>query len=278
MLYINFYTALFFASFIENAAAAMRYANFLVITPLGIISNMILVPFLPEFSRLAAPENWPELKLRIRQGLMLSALTMLPITAIFMALAQPIIGLVYQRGTFDAEDTQIVAPLLMAYGFGMFFYLGRDVLVRVFYALGDGDTPFRVSMVNIFLNAFLDYLFVMVFFLSTPGLIFATIIVNITSMVAFLWILNRRLNGLPLAEWGLALFGLVGASAAAGLASWGVSLGLANFWDTSNFWTFLIQVLVASCFALVVFGLVAIQLKIPEVNILVSRLQKKFIR
>jgi putative peptidoglycan lipid II flippase len=97
-------------------------------------------------------------------------------------------------------------------------------------------------------------------------------------MVAFLWILNRRLNGLPLAEWGLALFGLVGASAAAGLASWGVSLGLANFWDTSNFWTFLIQVLVASCFALVVFGLVAIQLKIPEVNILVSRLQKKFIR
>jgi len=42
----------------------------------------------------------------------------------------------------------------MAWGF---VYLGRDVLVRVFYALGDGITPFRVSMVSIFLNAVLAY-------------------------------------------------------------------------------------------------------------------------
>lgn len=45
MLHINVYTDLYFASYIENAAAAMRYANFIVLTPLGIISNMILVPF-----------------------------------------------------------------------------------------------------------------------------------------------------------------------------------------------------------------------------------------
>ncbi len=61
MLHINVYTDLFFASFIPNAAAAMRYANFIVLTPLGIISNMILVPFMPVFSRLTAPENWDEL-------------------------------------------------------------------------------------------------------------------------------------------------------------------------------------------------------------------------
>ena len=34
----------------------------------------------------------------------------------------------------------------MAYGLGMPAYLARDVLVRVFYALGDGQTPFRVSV------------------------------------------------------------------------------------------------------------------------------------
>ncbi|HEY9669155.1 MAG TPA: murein biosynthesis integral membrane protein MurJ, partial [Coleofasciculaceae cyanobacterium] len=62
MLQINLYTDLFFASTIPGAAAAISYAGLLVQTPLGIISNVILVPLLPVFSRLAAPENWPELK------------------------------------------------------------------------------------------------------------------------------------------------------------------------------------------------------------------------
>jgi putative peptidoglycan lipid II flippase len=160
MLHINVYTDMFFASFIPNAAAAMRYANFIVLTPVGIISNVILVPFLPIFSRLTAPEDWPDLKLRIRQGLILTALTMLPLSAIFIFLALPIVKIVYQRYAFAEDASLIVAPVLMAYGLGMFFYLARDVLVRVFYALGDGQTPFRISIGNIFLNAILDYILV----------------------------------------------------------------------------------------------------------------------
>ena len=69
MLHINVYTDLWFASFIPQAAAALGYAGLLVQTPLGIISNMLLVPLMPVFSRLADPQNWPELKDRIRQGL-----------------------------------------------------------------------------------------------------------------------------------------------------------------------------------------------------------------
>ena len=45
MLQINLFTDLFFASFIPGTAAALSYANLLVQTPLGIISNVILVPF-----------------------------------------------------------------------------------------------------------------------------------------------------------------------------------------------------------------------------------------
>ena len=94
--------------------------------------------------------------------------------------------MIYERYAFGAEASQIVAPVLMAYGLGMFFYLARDVLVRVFYALGDGETPFRISIANIFINALLDYLLVNAF--ATPGLIFATIGVNIISMGWLLWV------------------------------------------------------------------------------------------
>jgi putative peptidoglycan lipid II flippase len=276
MLHINVYTDLYFASAISGAAAAMRYANFIVLTPLGIISNMLLVPFLPVFARLAAPENWDDLKVRIRQGLLLTALSMLPLTAIFISLSGPIVRLVYQRYAFDAEAAALVAPVLMAYGFGMFFYLGRDVLVRVFYALGDGETPFRISIANIFLNAILDYFLVRT--LATPGLVLATVGVNVTSMGLLLWILHRRLNGLPLGEWARSLLGIIFASAIAGAVAWGVSWS----WDVGigadNLLFQVLQVGFATLAALGIFAAIASRLDLPEFQIFATRLRQKFLK
>ena len=273
MLQINVYTDLFFASYIDGAAAAMQYANFIVITPVGIISNMILVPFMPVFSRLAAPENWPELKVRIRQGLFLSALTMLPFTAVFISLSIPIVRLIYQRSQFDENTTKFVAPLLAVYGLGMFIYLSRDVLVRVFYALGDGETPFRISIANILINALLDFLLIKSF--GVPGLVCATIGVNIISVSIFLYLLHRRLHGLPLAEWGLGLVGLILASILAGLSSWGVSWGWERLIGNSNLLLLLLQLGLSSLVAFSLFAIVAMQLRLPEVDMLATRIRQR---
>lgn len=276
MLHVNVYTDLFFASYIQGAAAAMKYANLIALTPLGIISNTILVPMLPVFSRLIEPENWPELKERIRQGLLLTALTMLPLTAIFASLSVPIVRIIYERVAFDRQASQLVAPVLVAYGLGMFFYLGRDVLVRVFYALGDGNTPFRISIGNIFLNVILDAMLVRAF--ATPGLVYATLGVNVVSMGILLGILHRRLRGLPLLEWGGALLALSAIAVVSGFGSW----GLASTWERAigneNALLLLLEVSVCSGLAVAIFAIGALQLRLPEVEILLSRLKQKFAR
>ena len=160
MLQINVFVSLFFASGIPAAAAGLGYANLLVQTPLGLLSNALLVPLLPVYARLTAPDDRPELVGRIRQGLMLSNASMLPLGALMVALALPIVALIYERGAFNAGAAELVGNLLMAYGIGMPAYLARDVLVRVFYALGDGVTPFRWSMAGIGLNALFCWAFV----------------------------------------------------------------------------------------------------------------------
>lgn len=274
MLHINVYTDLFFASFIPQAAAAMNYAGLLVQTPLGIISNMILVPLLPVFSRLAAPEHWPELKLRIRQGMLLTALTMLPLSALMVTLAIPIVRVVYERYAFDQNASQLVASVLMAYGVGMFVYLGRDVLVRVFYALGDGETPFRISMVNILVNALLDYILVKPF--GAAGLVLATVTVNLTSTIALLWLLDRRLNGLGWREWSIPILGLTGSSFIAGCVSWGVSWGFDELLPTNTLLTQLLQLSTAGLVGLGIFAMLATRLNLPEVDIFVSRIRQRF--
>ncbi|QIZ71975.1 murein biosynthesis integral membrane protein MurJ [Oxynema aestuarii] len=276
MLQINVYTDLFFASYIPQAAAALGYAGLLVQTPLGIISNMLLVPLLPVFSRLADPQNWPELKGRIRQGLILTGLTMLPLGALTITLAVAIVRVVYERGAFDPAASEFVAPMLVAYGIGMFVYLGRDVLVRVFYALGDGETPFRVSIVNIFLNALFDFLMVNQF--GAPGLVLATVAVNIISMVALLVLLDRKINGLPLWEWTGPIVLLTGASAIAGFVSFGVLRVCEHYLGTRGLLVQLVDLTVSGTVGLGVFALLAMQLKLPEIDIFVDRLRQRFLR
>lgn len=275
MLQINLFTDLFFASFIPGTAAALSYANLLVQTPLGIISNVILVPFLPLFARLAAPEHWPELKDRIRQSLLFTALTMLPLGALFVVLASPIVRVIYERGAFDAEASTLVTSVLMVYGFGMFVYLARDVLVRVFYATGDGQTPFRISLVNIVLNGVLDFFFIR--WLGAPGLVLATVGVNVFSTLALTAVLHRRLR-LPLLEWSGLIGLLVGLSAVAGTAAWGTLQGLEQWLGTEGLGVLVLQLVVPGGVGLLVFILGASVLPIPEVRQLGQRLSQRFRR
>ena len=230
MLQINVFTDLFFASGILGAAAGLGYAHLLVQTPLGLISNALLVPLLPVFARLTAPADRPALIDRIRHGLMLSSASMLPLGALFVALAGPIVALVYELGAFDHQAAVIVTSLLMAYGFGMPVYLGRDVLVRVFYALGDGTTPFRLSVAGIGLNVIFDWMLVggptpwgqqlPAFNFGAPGLVLATVGVNAITCLALLLALQSRLGGLPLRVWARDSLLLLGAAAVAGGAAW----------------------------------------------------------
>jgi putative peptidoglycan lipid II flippase len=275
-LQINVYTDLFFASYIPQAAAAMAYSGLLVQTPLGIISNVILVPFFPVFSRLTAPESKTELKNRIRQALVLTGITMLPLGAVMVTLALPIVRVVYERYAFDLQASQFVASVLIAYSLGMFVYLGRDVLVRVFYALGDAQIPLRVSVFNIALNALLDYLLVTAF--GAPGLVLATVGVNFISMVLFLWLLDGRLGGLPWGEWSKCFGALIAAGVMTGLVSWGSMWGCQQVLGSDGFVVLLLELCLSAGLGLATFGLLALQMKLPEVEQIVVRVRQRLRR
>ncbi len=272
---INVATDLYFATAIDGAAASLGFANLLVQAPLGIVSNIVLVPFLPIFSRLTEPAQWPELKQRIRQSLVLVGLTMLPMSALVMTLARPIVRVAYERGNFGEEDVRIVTSILFAYGLGMFVYLARDVMVRVFYALGDGKTPFNISLVNIGFNALFDWIFFRVLGLGAPGLVFATIGVNIVSLIAMTFFLARKIDGLPIFEWTKTLATITVASFLAGLSCWLTQGGLASIIGTDGFVVNLIQLCIAGAMGMATFALLAFVLRIPEAGLLANRIREK---
>ncbi|MEB3169650.1 MAG: murein biosynthesis integral membrane protein MurJ [Synechococcaceae cyanobacterium] len=273
MLQINVFVDLFFASGIVGAAAGLGYANLLVQTPLGLLSNALLVPLLPVYARLTAPQDRPELVGSIRQGLMLSCASMLPLGAVMIGLAVPIVELIYQRGAFNAEAARLVGGLLMAYGLGMPAYLARDVLVRVFYALGDAVTPFRWSMAGIGLNALFDWLLVgcptpwglqlPALNFGAPGLVLATVTVNVITCLALLLALQGRLQALPLRRWGQDLGLLLLAALLAGLTAWSLQAWVA--WPPGLL-GLLLENGIAAAMALAVYGLIGSLAGVPEVR------------
>ena len=284
MLQVNVFTDLFFASGIAGAAAGLGYANLLVQTPLGLISNALLVPLLPTFSRLTAPEDLPQLIRRIRQGLMLSTASMLPLGGLFIALGAPIVALVYERGAFDADAARLVTGLLMAYGLGMPAYLGRDVLVRVFYALGDGTTPFRFSLAGIGLNVLFDWLLVggptpwgnqSPFNFGAPGLVLATVAINVLTCFFLLVTLQQRLQALPLRQWGLDAGRLALATVLATGAAWGLMTGVV--WPSGGI-GLMLQIAVPAGVGLLVYWGAGTALGSPEVADLAVALRRRLRR
>ncbi|KYC38487.1 murein biosynthesis protein MurJ [Scytonema hofmannii PCC 7110] len=273
MTQINIYVDLFFASYIPHAAAALNYAGLLAQTPKGILTSALLIPFITVFSQLTKPEDWFALKLRIRQSIIITALTMLPLGALMITLAVPIVRIVYERQAFDSHASKLVATLFMAYGLGAFTSVLVSVLVRVFYALEDGQTPFRITLINISLNIVLDYFLVKAF--GAPGLVLASMGVNLTATIMLLWCLHRRLNGLALREWSLPILGLIGISGITGLACWLTSWGFEVLWGSEGILRQLLQLSLASSIGLGVFAALVSIMKLPEVELLVNRLRKK---
>jgi putative peptidoglycan lipid II flippase len=229
---------------------------------------------------LTAPEDRPELVSRIRQGLMLSITSMVPLGGLFIALGAPVVVLVYARGAFDSEAVRLVTGLLMAYGLGMPAYLARDVLVRVYYALGDGTTPFRLSLAGIGLNVVFDWLLVggpspwgnqLPFSFGAPGLVLATVAINVITCAALLVALQRRLDVLPLRTWAVDAAKLCGAGLLAALPAWW--LQGAVLWPNGLAGQAL-QVALPGALGLVLFGLLGSIFGVPEVSDLGNALRQ----
>lgn len=277
MIHINVYVDMFFASFVpgDRTIGNLGYAQLLVQTPLGILSNMVLVPFMPLYAQLAGDVSlWPELRQRIRQSLMITAILTLPLSMLLVALAEPIVQVAYQRGRFTPEVTQEVAALLMAYGIGMSCYLLRDVLVRIFYALEDGATPLRISALAIGLNALLDFLFLRAF--GAPGIALATAGVNVLALIGLGIQLHRRLGGIPWLEMGRSLLPLLGITTlAGGLSAWlWIQLRTVAVLG-SPFLTTLIWAGLAAGLGLSLFTLGAFSLRIPEMDWVAAQIRDR---
>lgn len=124
---------------------AMRLCDF----PQGIFVMALSTAALPSLSRLVARGERDELGRTFAFGMKLALFVAVPATALFVALAEPLVVLLFQRGAFDAESSRETARALVAQGSGIFLVACVRQLLAVFYALGDTRTPVWVAAADL---------------------------------------------------------------------------------------------------------------------------------
>jgi putative peptidoglycan lipid II flippase len=140
-------------SLISNEApAAIDKAFRLYMLPQGMFSVALATVLFPALSRFAARGDLAGLRANAATGTRNIYLLLIP-SAVFLAvLSTPIIRLVYQRGEFDTESTELVAKALFWFSFSLPFAGVNLLLTRAFFSLQRPWIPTALAAVNLVIN------------------------------------------------------------------------------------------------------------------------------
>jgi putative peptidoglycan lipid II flippase len=135
---------------------ALNAAFRLIILPQGIIGQALGIAAFPTLATLAARQKFDEMRTILNDSMRMLLFLGLPMTVWFIFLAQPMITVLFQRGLFDAESTQLVSGALQIMSIGLLALLFLEVIARSFYALSDTLTPVLAGGLQVLMMAVLS--------------------------------------------------------------------------------------------------------------------------
>jgi len=172
----------------------------------------------PTLSRLVAAGDMRGFRHAVASGTRQIAFLLVPAAAACMALAEPIVQLLYQHGAWTAQDTQGSAEALQAFSVGLAANGVLLLLNRAFFSLRRVWLPTWVALGNLVLNTAL--LLVLYDTAGVWGIALATSISNLAAVVVSWRLLRDRVGDLELHETLASLALVVVASGLLAAVSW----------------------------------------------------------
>lgn len=165
-----------------GSVAAWGYGQRLADIPLAVLGAAVGTTFLPNFSaelaagdKRAASESWNRAVLRV-------CVLLIPIAALIIALGEPLIALLFQRGSFDATSTHMSALVLAGLALGLPARGVGGLVVRGMPAFKSRVLPLVLSALSTTVNVALDFalvgwlgLFGIAVASSAGGMVFAIV-------------------------------------------------------------------------------------------------------
>jgi len=177
-----------------GAVSWLSYAFRVMYLPIGIFGVSIATATLPAVARHAAQNSTEGIRSTISGSLRMMLVLNVPALVGLIVLAEPIVALIFERGSFLPSDTASTTAALVFYAPGLVGYSAVRIAVPCFYAMRNSLTPTLVSVGAVVLNIVLNLVLVRV--MGFRGLALGTSIVALGNALVLLVLLHRRLGGL----------------------------------------------------------------------------------
>lgn len=173
----------------EGSLSALSFADRIAGGPSRIFTMALAVVLFPELVR-RIKENSSEQGSLVVKGVTIGAFLTLPWMGIFIALREPIVAVLLERGAFDSSDTALVAAALAVYCLGQ-FAMGISTLVNnSFYSHHDSRVPTLIYIATYVVRLGLILALVPFFgYLAIPG---GEVIAINVELAVLLWVLKKR--------------------------------------------------------------------------------------
>jgi putative peptidoglycan lipid II flippase len=186
-----------FASLVsDQAPAAIDKAFRIYQLPQGIFSVAIATVLFPTLARFANRGEINDLRATMANGMRQILFVLVPAAAAILALSDPMIRLVYQRGAFDPEQTAVVATALFWFSFSLptnGLYL---LQTRTFFSLQQPWQATTLAAIDLVVSALAALALYEPF--GVGGIVAGTGIGTTAAVVAQAVILRRKFGGLEL--------------------------------------------------------------------------------
>jgi putative peptidoglycan lipid II flippase len=150
---INVIVNTLIASFLGHGVISwLGYAFEIMWIPVGVVGVALANVTLPFASRELSAENRKEFVSTLRNSLRHGALAGVAMAIGLWVFAHPVCRLIYQRGSFSAQDTLATAQALRFYCFGIPGLVLTRILATGFYALKETKKPMLASFIAVAVN------------------------------------------------------------------------------------------------------------------------------
>ncbi len=210
------------AFFVDPAInASYDYAVRLMEFPQGLFGISLATYLLPTLSGFAAEKKYVEFRATYKQAVGYLFFSNLLASILLVILAKPMIRLLFQHRSFDHFATERAAYALACLGPGLLAFSMVNITARAFYALGDTQTPMKISAFCLVLNV--AFALWTVPPLRQGGMGVANTLSAAINVYLLMYGLKRKLNRLDFADLRPMILKMLGAGVLGGIAAYATS-------------------------------------------------------
>lgn len=174
----------------EGAVTAVSYAMVLLVFATNIISIPITTVLFTNISELCSQKKLDEVRNVTEKAVISVLLICIPIAVITIFCSNNIVSFVYGYGKFSQDAIMLTSTVLSGYGLSIAFYVLKDVINRIAYALMQTKLPMIIGIFSVIIH--IAIALILSPYIGVMSIVWATIASVGFTAISTLYVLSKK--------------------------------------------------------------------------------------